>query len=336
MTRMDARAPTALVLGDVNLDFGLGVEHYPREGDDAQASSCVMGSGGGGLNAAVAMASLGARAILLSRVGADCLASAALHTAHQRGVDLSAVQVDPIHCTGTCTVVTSAGGERTLFSHRGANAYIDPGCVQSLPVADCALVYLSAYSLLEGPSSEVFGKLIARAVEGHVPIAMDVGLAVVRRRRAALLGLLEAIGLLSVNEPELEALSGQAEAEAGLRWVQQRAPCAVLLKRGSRGLTLSAGGKRVDCAACELGAVDSTGCGDGCAAVCALGWAGGLGAEGCARLGNAMGGLIATRRGAADSIPAREELTALVGRDVACWLERKGGKDDSCVEAASR
>jgi sugar/nucleoside kinase (ribokinase family) len=314
---MGSAALTAVVMGDVNLDVGLCVDGYPVEGGDAQALTRVVGSGGGGLNAAVAMRSLGAEAVLLARVGSDALAGAALQTARSRGVDLSAVQCDPLEPTGTCVVVTSAGGERTLFSHRGANARLDAAGVQALPWSRCGLVYVSGYALLPGPTAQACTALLERAAHAAVPVAMDLGLAVVRACRQQVLQLLPRLGALTLNVSELLALTGQPQVEGALDWLAPRTAGLVAVKRGAAGCVVVHAGQRVHCPPRQVQAVDSTGCGDGFAAALALGWARGLDAASCGALGNTMGSWIAARRGAAEAIPDPEEIAPWVARYVA-------------------
>jgi ribokinase len=317
---------SAVVLGDINVDLGFAIDSFPREGDDAQARHWVMGSGGGGLNAAVALASLGARTSLVGCVGSDPLALAALGTAKARGVDLSAVRTDSCAATGTCVVVTTPSGERTLFSHRGANSRAQPAQVQDLPLPDCNLLLVSGYALLDSPTSDTCRALVDRALAHHVPIAFDLGLAVVRACRSTLAALLPSIGLLVLNEAELAALAQGADLDRNLGWLFERGTKAVAVKRGAHGCTMATGVEREDCASIVVKVVDSTACGDGFAAASALGWACGLGLGACGRLGNLLGARAATRAGAAESLPNLDEIAPMLEPEVACALRMKAGR----------
>src|SRR5262245_44399519 len=118
---------TVLVIGDANADLSASLGRFPHEGDDALTGTLGWGSGGSAANVAVACGRLGARTRLLARVGRDPAAEVALRTARHAGVDLSAVQHDESLATGLCFAAISPGGERTLFSFRGANTALDLG-----------------------------------------------------------------------------------------------------------------------------------------------------------------------------------------------------------------
>jgi sugar/nucleoside kinase (ribokinase family) len=312
--------PAVIVVGDVNVDLGLTVARFPREGQDAQAQGKLLGSGGGGLNMAVAFAALGASVKLVARVGNDPAAQVALSTARQRGVDLSQVASDKAASTGTCVVITSASGERTLFSHRGANGNVDSSQLLNLELASCKLLAMSGYGLLSEPASSACRWLIEQAHTRGLPVALDLGLAVVERCRSTLLSLLPSIGLLLLNGPELQALTEREHLDRGLDWLLAQGASTVALKRGERGCTMTSAVERLDCPPVSVVAIDSTACGDAFAAACALGWARGLGLEACGQLGNIMGARTATRHGAAEAIPSSNEIAPLIHREVACAL----------------
>jgi len=147
---VDEKKKVAIIVGDINLDLDLCVSELPAPGDDASVRSVVWAVEAQGSNAAIALHELGARPRLVGRVGQDLGAKRALQIASSRNLDLAEVQVDPDGTTGLCAVLVTPNGERSLLSFRGANAALDPACARPSLVADAALVYVSAYALLEG------------------------------------------------------------------------------------------------------------------------------------------------------------------------------------------
>ena len=115
-----------LVIGDSNADAAARAPRFPQEGDDVPLDDLGWSSGGAGVNVATAFARLGGAARLVSRVGVDPAAGAALSAAERAGVDLSAIQRDPGIATGVCVIVVSASAERTFLSYRGANVALAP------------------------------------------------------------------------------------------------------------------------------------------------------------------------------------------------------------------
>src|SRR5262245_35199827 len=118
---------TILIVGDANADLSAALSRFPQQGDDALISALDWGSGGSAANVAAALALLGARARLLARVGRGAAAEAAVRAAADAVADLGAVQRDAALATGLCFAAIARGGERTLFSFRGANAALALG-----------------------------------------------------------------------------------------------------------------------------------------------------------------------------------------------------------------
>lgn len=300
---------SALVVGDVNVDISLAVDAFPREGGDAQASERTLGSGGGGLNAAVALRSLGVEVSLVASVGTDALASVALATAKQRGVDLSRLQHSPRAPTGTCVLLTTPGGERTLLSHRGANALLEDSEALADDLDDARLLLVFGYALLAQPQRETALSLLRRARRAGCVTSLDVGLAVARRPEVVQ-PLIASLDLLLLNETELLALTGAAEVDAGLDRLLAGGARTVVVKCGPRGCVVASGKLRTHYEGVAVRAVDTTACGDAFAAAFSWAWAIGRGAAESATIANRMGASTAAGRGAAESIPS----------DTADWL----------------
>lgn len=76
--------------------------------------------GGAPANFTVMAGRLGNHAVLLSRVGRDPLARAALDVLDPLPVDTSHIQVDPVHPTGQVTVALDAAGQASYTIHQPA------------------------------------------------------------------------------------------------------------------------------------------------------------------------------------------------------------------------
>jgi len=298
-----------LVLGDINADIAIRVESLPRLGGDTAGHGLTVGSGGGGLNAAVTFRALGAQARLLGRVGRDRFAAVALRTARDRGVDCNAVQTDDLVNTGVCTVLVTPEGERSFVSFRGANVRFDPRCVHEHVSSKPALCYLSAYAMLEGPQAEAASELVRDASSRGIPVALDLCVPAAEQCRDEILRMMPSLTLFSTNEEELRVLvEGLGEQQAiekllglGVRYVA--------LKRGARGAAVFAGGDRAEVAVHDVRVADTTACGDAFAAACAFALVRGGSIQDAARLATALGTQAALRAGAADSIPTHAMLS---------------------------
>jgi ribokinase len=309
MTMQDEHPlPSVTVLGDINADLSFALPIFPREGDDVPATSLHWCSGGAGLNVAVALASLGARARLVGRVGGDMAADVALRVARRAGVDLSLLQTDPEVATGLCGVMVSPGGQRSFLSFRGANVRCDPSAIGQSALAGCELLIVNGHALLEAPQRAAALQAIDIAAAAGIPCALDLCLPAIRSARQVIADLMPRLWLLTLNEDELRALlPGQSiqQAIAALIAVGLR---AVAIKRGPQGCSVAHGQTRIDVLPPAVSVVDTNGCGDAFTAGFAWALLNGGDLTDCATLANLMGALTAARPGAADAIPTHPEI----------------------------
>ena len=301
-----------LVIGDANADLTAPLERFPREGDDVPVAALTWGSGGAGTNVATAIARLGGRARLLARVGVDPAAEVALAAARRAGVELDAVQRDPVRPTGLCFAAISPGGERTFFSSRGANPELSSPTTD--PLHGVAWMHVCGHALLEGPQRETTLALAAEASRRDLPVSLDLCLPLLRAAPALALTFAARLHVVFANELELAALAEPLERAVSA--LERGGVTLVAAKLGARGSWL-AGPVRRGVPAFPVAARDTTGCGDAFAAGFIVATVRGAGPEVAARVGNAAGALTATRLGAADALPARAEICALLAAHAA-------------------
>ncbi len=297
------------VLGDVNVDLGFMLPHFPREGDDNPATTVYWSGGGAGLNMAVAFRQLGAMPYLIGRVGNDLAGSFALQTARARGVQVSAVQVDAAMPTGLCGIVVTASGQRSFLSFRGANVACDSSTLTPSLIRSSKLLAVGAHALLDDPQRAAALQAMELAIEQQCPIMLDLCLPSVRVARRLIVRLFPQLWLLTMNEDELRLLlPGQSVAQAldsligaGIRHVA--------VKRGAQGCSVASyDGRRLDSLPPAVAIVDTTACGDAFSAAYAWGILHGLDLSQSAALANLVGALTATRPGAVEAIPSSSEL----------------------------
>lgn len=324
-----------LVAGDANADLCVGLERFPREGDDARVRELDWSSGGTAVNVATALALLGAPVRLFARVGADPAADFALRAARDAGVDLGPVQREPGLPTGICFACISPGGERTFMSFRGANTALAPPAAMDDLLRGVAAVHVGGHALLEGAQRATALALIEEASRRGLPISLDLCMPLLRADPALVLALAPRTRVIFANELELIALAdaprrasslnrdsappAQSGAiEAAVQAITQLGAPLVAAKLGQRGSVLIPPGQSV--APFPVEARDTTGSGDAYAAGFLFALLRGASPATAGRLGSALGALTATRVGAADALPSRAEVRA--------FLRERGAEED--------
>lgn len=305
------------VIGDINADLSFALPTFPREGEDTQINRLHWGSGGGGMNIAVALARLGAQVRMLGRVGSDPAAEVALRAARQAGVDLSQLQIDSQVDTGLCGVMVSPGGERSFLSFRGANPRYTAEKIEQRTLQGCALLIISGYALLEDPQRASAIRAIDLATDLHIPWALDLCIPAINLARSQIINdLLPRLWLLTLNTAELRALLPGLPVRQALDNLLQAGVGTVAIKRGAQGCSVAHGSTRVAVLPPAVSVIDTNACGD--AFTAGFAWAllrqGSLAA--CAALGNLMGALTATLPGAADAIPERQAILARMAPEI--------------------
>ncbi|MBK9715910.1 MAG: SUMF1/EgtB/PvdO family nonheme iron enzyme [Kouleothrix sp.] len=298
---------TILVVGDANADLSAALARFPTEGDDAAIASLGWGSGGSAANVAAALALLGERASLLARVGRDPAADVALRVARAAGADLSALQIDHALASGLCFAAVSPGGERTFFSYRGANVALEPPEQPAL-LDGARWLHVAGHALLEGRQRATTLALIEAAAARDLPISLDLCLPTLRAWRAETQALLPRLRILFANELELaELCPGRAQGDAAADLLGHGVGLAAI-KLGPHGCLIAGPGLAYRAPAFAVEALDTNGCGDAFVAGFLYAHLRGEPPEVCAALGNALGGLAATRYGAAEALPDRARL----------------------------
>jgi 2-dehydro-3-deoxygluconokinase len=142
----------------------------------AHQRALALAVGGAESNVASALVALGHSAAWLGRVGDDPLGQRVLDDLTARGVDVSAVETDPVRPTGVYFKDTGPEGTGTYYYRRdSAAAAMDPG-LTDLPLLHRARVlHLSGITVaLSDSCAELVTRIISRrAVPGPV-ISFDV------------------------------------------------------------------------------------------------------------------------------------------------------------------
>lgn len=261
-----------VVVGDV-IDDVIVRPAAPVAPDSDTPAAIVRRPGGSGANVAAWLAHLGAPVRFAGRVG-------------EGGHEVPGVEnhlaIDPERPTGTIVVLVD-GGNRAMFTDRGANEAL---CDDDLPPSlldGAALLHVSGYTLFApGPRAATL-VLMDVASARDIPISVDCASASFLRDTPEFAEWIRTATLCFANEEEAEVLGPDAlhqpivaikRGANGVTVCQPKGPDPSVRQRGQTPLSLPA---------VPAAVVDPTGAGDAFCAGFLARWVGGADVEACAR-----------------------------------------------------
>jgi len=300
------------VIGSANIDYVCYTERIPELGETVAGSSFLVTAGGKGANQAVAAARLGARTVLLTKLGREDRYAGLLTDGFQAaGVDVSRVQFEPGSYCGCALIMVDRQARNIIGIVPNANACISVAYIEE----NRSLIEASQVLVVE------FGVPLP-TVEHAVALARKAGVTTLVNPAPALAlsdRFYEDVDVIVPNETEAEALCGQRLAgpeclRDAAGYFHRRKAANVVITLGEKGAFVSDGRRTTVIPGRAVKVVDSTGAGDAFVGGLACALAEGRDIFAAAAFANAAAALSVTRPGAARSMPARSEVEELFQR----------------------
>jgi sulfofructose kinase len=291
-----------ICVGHAALDRIYRIEAFPPEPTKVRALEHVESGGGMAANASVAIARLGGRAELWSRVGDDGPGSAIRAGLRAERVDVRYVQAFEGARSSTSAIIVDDKGDRLIVGQRDAGM---PSGTSWLPlerIADADAV-LGDVRWLEGLRA-VFG----RARKEKVPTILDADVGA----REPLAGILKLTDHAVFSAPALRELVPAGSDRERLAHVLTLGPKHAGVTLGRDGYLWRQGGEEGHVPAFPTSVVDTTGAGDAFHGAFALMLAEGRPVPECARMAAAAAALKCARLGSRAGLPTRVELDAYI------------------------
>ncbi len=300
-----------LVVGDLNADLVLSGDVAPAFGQAeklVEDASLTIGSSAGIF--ACGAARLGLRTALAGVAGADEFGDFMRRALEGRGVDTSAVVVDPRLKTGL-SVILSRGGDRAILTYAGSIKRLSLEHLDLAQLGRARHLHLAAYFLLDALRPDV-PRLFAAARAAGLTTSLDTNYDPAQRWDGELEEVLRHTDVFLPNEVEASAITGEAEPRAALDALARRLP-TVALKLGAEGALARRGTDVASTAALPGAVVDTTGAGDSFDAGFLRGWLDGWPLERCLRLACACGSLCTRAAGGTTGQPTLDEAREAAG-----------------------
>jgi sulfofructose kinase len=297
---MAAAAKHIICVGHAALDRIYRIEAFPPQPTKVRALEHIEVGGGMAANAAVAIARLGGKAELWSRVGDDAAAHSIRAGLKAEHVDVRWVQAFEGTRSSTSAIIVDDKGERLIVGQRDAGM---PSGTSWLPLEriKAANAVLADIRWLEGVRI-----VFARARKDGVPTVLDVDLGA----REVLSDLLRLTDYAILSEPALRDLvpgGNDAERLGAILALGPRHAGVTLGPAGYLWRERESGGHAP---AFPVSVTDTTGAGDAFHGAFALMLAEGRPVAECARLAAAAAALKCRRLGSRAGLPSRPELEA--------------------------
>jgi len=299
-----------LCAGEINVDLILqGYSEFPVPGKEVLVRDSQLVLGSATAIMAMGLARLGTPVAFVGRVGDDVWGRYCLEDLASRGIDTTRVIRGGGLKTGITVAITHPG-DRALVTYLGAISALRGADIPDSALAGLDHLHASSFFFQQGLRAD-FPDLFARARRAGLTTSLDTGFDPSGGWDGGLRDTLRETDLFFPNEVELEALTGCAAPEQGLRMLQN-GRTRVVAKLGANGAMTLDGGSVVHVAAYAVSPVDTTGAGDSFNAGFLHLWLQGAPLVECLRLGAACGALSTLGLGGTAAQPTLGAAFALV------------------------
>jgi sugar/nucleoside kinase (ribokinase family) len=299
-----------VVVGELNVDIiVVGTSELPILGRELIASDITVCPGSSSANCASGLARIGNDVLFIGKVGDDDFGRLMIRSLKTRGVDTSAVIVDPSIRTGI-TISVAVGDDRAMVTYLGSIESLRFDEVNPSLFDGRTHLHLSSYFLQRGLSPD-YPKLFALAKERGLTTSLDLGWDSFNTWNGKLWDVLPYIDLFIPNETEIAMITDEKDVERALKKVASKARLAVV-KLGPHGAMALANGRIVRRPPFKVNVVDTTGAGDAFNAGFIHAYLQGLSIEDALDLGNACGAICVQHSGGFAGQPTFEEAQRFI------------------------
>ena len=286
-----------LNIGSINIDYVYEVPHFVKAGETIASGSRHVFAGGKGLNQSIAIARAGSSVVHAGMVGADGIDLIKMLEAE--GIDTSFIE-NSTTPTGHAIIQVTGEGQNCILLYPGANRQLNESFIDKIlePFGKGDIVIMQneincvAYAMQSAKNKNV------RIAFNPSPVELEIN-------RYPL----EYVNWFILNEIEGEALTGKIIPDDIINEMGIKYPNATtVLTLGKDGVICKSGDKIFRHSAYKVPVADTTAAGDTFTGYFISSIAQGMGIEDSLSLATKAAAISVSRKGAAASIPALNEI----------------------------
>jgi ribokinase len=287
-----------LNIGSLNIDYVYSVPHLVRPGETIICKDYRQFCGGKGLNQSVALALAGSETFHAGRIGSE--GSFLKERLKAAGVNTDYIETIPDEVNGHTIIQVDENGQNSITLYGGAN--------QKFSKADVAKI-LSTFSagdylLLQNEVNQI-PEMIHQARQKDMIVFYNPAPV----NDSVSTYPLQDVDYFVINETEGMGLTGKTEPDEIIVEMRRKFPrAAAILTLGENGVIFSDSDQAINMPAEKVKPVDTTAAGDTFIGFFIAQKIRGNTIENCLRIATRAAAICVTRRGAADSIPLKEEV----------------------------
>lgn len=238
-----------LVLGSISTDFVAITNIRPDVGETVEGKEFFTTFGGKGANQAVAASRLGAKTLMLGKVGDDLFADSLIKNLDNNGIDTSCVEAVR-HTSSGAALITICDNDNSIVYVPGANGNVNADYVtkfeNEIKAADVVVCQNEV-------SESAVEKFVEIAHKNNVISVMNPA-----PYRKLSKELIDRVSFIVPNESECKLLFPNMSLEEAI----EKYPNKLIVTLGSDGVIFNDGKKNKKIKSYKVAVVDTTGAGD--------------------------------------------------------------------------
>ena len=309
-----------LTIGEILVDF---VSTTPGR-SLTQSPAFDKCAGGAPANVAVGVARLGTHSAYIGKVGDDPFGRFLVSEMRSLGVQTAGIRFDREHKTRLAFASLKRDGDRDFefWESQPADEHLEFSDVDQTQLRNADMLNVGSFLLVHNPSRSTVMRVAQKAALLGKEICYDPNLRLSlwkdhKTAKKVMSAMIRRSTIVRMNAEEARFFTGSQSLERAARQIRTMGPGLVVITLGPRGCYFQNGASSGRVAGFKVKALDTIGCGDGFLAGLLHGLAlnrkeldrySGSELRSICVTANAVGALVATKRGGIAAMPSEKEL----------------------------